>query len=243
MPKSKVIIDAVNAEIPLEQSLRQLCVLAHDVGNSELEHWAESELSGYSDNNQLPEYRVSESLNFTYTGINNYALRVTNVSLPISFLSKDTLDAVKKVHLTDGISYIEKLSQSETALQVDCSVLAGEVSKLSNGKVQCCVINQNISPAVCSNVVAEVVSRVIKAFMLLEDQYGSLDDLGITVKSKAATDASNSNINSVVLNLPVPNEECETAGSKIAWNIIIPIVTAIVGAVLGAGAIKLLGWG
>lgn len=33
MPKSKIIIEAVNDEAPIEKSLRRLQILAHDVHN------------------------------------------------------------------------------------------------------------------------------------------------------------------------------------------------------------------
>lgn len=69
MPKSKVIVDAVNGAVPLERTLRRLEVLAHDVGNEKLERWAECEIKGY-DVSEVPDYRIVSSLNFTYSGIN-----------------------------------------------------------------------------------------------------------------------------------------------------------------------------
>ena len=47
MPKSQIIIDAVNGDVSIEKSLKRLQVLAHDVHNEELERWAENELTGY----------------------------------------------------------------------------------------------------------------------------------------------------------------------------------------------------
>lgn len=58
LPKSKVITEAVDSVVPLEQTLRRLEVLAHDVGNDELERWAECELAAI----QMVKSQVTEFL-------------------------------------------------------------------------------------------------------------------------------------------------------------------------------------
>ena len=61
MPKSQIIIDAVEDLVPLDKSLTRLMVLAKDVKNQELEKWAKKELSGYKGQDELPLYRRSHS--------------------------------------------------------------------------------------------------------------------------------------------------------------------------------------
>ncbi|MEE3471598.1 MAG: hypothetical protein VZR24_13125 [Butyrivibrio hungatei] len=48
MPKSKIIKELVEGSESLEKSMTIMMVLAKDINNHEMEKWAESELSGYS---------------------------------------------------------------------------------------------------------------------------------------------------------------------------------------------------
>lgn len=242
MPKSKVIADAVNGVVTLEQSLRRLEVLAHDVGNDKLEHWAECELNGYGDE-EVPDYRIAASLNFTYSGFNNGAFKVTNVPLSISFFDEKTLDEFKDVPVKDGIAAVSRWIDKGPIIHIDRSFLAGEVDKRSEGRVTCTSIAQNIPVSFYEGVVAKVTTRVIRALMLLEDQYGCLDGLGIDVSSKKAATDNNTVINNAIFNnapINTGDKEEEKLGSKVAWKIVVPIITAVAGAVLGALALAWL---
>lgn len=74
---------------------------------------------------------------------------------------------------------------------------------------------------------------------MLEEQYGVLDDPGIVVESKRDALENNSSINNVVLNYPVGTlDKEEKLGSKVTWNVIVPIVSAVLGAVPSAVVVK-----
>lgn len=239
MPKSKVITDAANAAVPLEQTLRRLEILAHDVGNSELERWAECEIEGYGAGD-VPDYRIAKGLNFTYTGFNNGAFQVTNAPLPISFLREETLDSLKDVPFVEGISSIKKLSEGDSIVHVDRSYLAGEVLDCSDGGISCVSISQNFTTAFFKAVIDKVTTRAIKALMMLEDQYGCLDNLGIVVESEKAASENNAIINNNIFNNSsssanlTGSAEKERLGSKVTWMIAVPILTAVAGSLLTA---------
>lgn len=241
MPKSKVITDAANAAVPLEQTLRRLEILAHDVGNADLENWAECEIEGYGAEG-VPDYRIAKGLNFTYAGFNNGAFQVTNAPLPISFLREETLDNFKYVSFAEGISSIEKLSDGDSIVHVDRSYLAGEVLDCSDGGISCVSISQNFTTAFFKAVIDKVTTRAIKALMMLEDQYGCLDNLGIVVESEKAASENNAIINNNIFNNSsssanlTGSAEKERLGSKITWKIAAPILTAVAGSLLTAWA-------
>lgn len=244
MPKSKVIADAVNGAVPLERTLRRLEVLAHDVGNEKLERWAECEIEGY-DVSEVPDYRIASSLNFTYSGINGNC-RVSNASLSFTFFSEEILEDLKKVPFREGIATLTKLGNADSLVHVDRSYLAGEVSDKSKGVISCLSISQNFPPDYFKGVVGKATTRAIKALMMLEDQYGSLDDLGIEVDSNKAASDNNAVINNTIfnsapgnVNLPAPVEK-EGFGSKVAWNVVVPIITAVLGALASAIAMHFL---
>ncbi|MBF0935567.1 MAG: hypothetical protein HXK00_08030 [Abiotrophia defectiva] len=239
MPKSQIIIDAVNGDVPIDKSLKRLQVLAHDVYNKELEKWAENELTGYLDSSEVPEYRETKSLNIVYSGF-NLALQVNNVPLPIGYLDNDTLNEVVNVAIREDILSVQKFADTEPGGYRDLSFLAGEVLKKSGG-IQCVSIQQLVPSSAYGKILAEVNNRIIRALMMLEDQHGKLDKLGIKIgPSKAAQGNATINEN---LGLPVQIVKKESWTSKVAWNIVIPIITGVVGTVLGALATIHMGLG
>lgn len=239
MPKSQIIIDAVNGDVPIDKSLKRLQVLAHDVYNKELEKWAENELTGYLDSSEVPEYRETKSLNIVYSGF-NLALQVNNVPLPIGYLDNDTLNEVVNVAIREDILSVQKFADTEPGGYRDLSFLAGEVLKKSGG-IQCVSIQQLVPSSAYGKILAEVNSRIIRALMMLEDQHGKLDKLGIKIGPSKA-EQGNATINEN-LGLPVQIVKKESWTSKVAWNIVIPIITGVVGTVLGALATIHMGLG
>lgn len=239
MPKSQIIIDAVNGDVPIDKSLKRLQVLAHDVYNKELEKWAENELTGYLDSSEVPEYRETKSLNIVYSGF-NLALQVNNVPLPIGYLDNDTLNEVVNVAIREDILSVQKFADTKPGGYRDLSFLAGEVLKKSGG-IQCVSIQQLVPSSAYGKILAEVNNRIIRALMMLEDQHGKLDKLGIKIGPSKA-EQGNATINKN-LGLPVQIVKKESWTSKVAWNIVIPIITGVVGTVLGALATIHMGLG
>lgn len=239
MPKSKVITEAVDSTVPLEQTLRRLEVLAHDIGNKELEHWAECELAGYTDD-EVPSYRVFKGLNFSYSGVNNGAFKVNSAPLQVYFLSEKTLNSLKEVPFAESISSVERLAEGDSTVHLDRSYLTNEVFERSDGGITCISISQNVSPDFFKGIKGEVTTRAIKALMMLEDEYGCLDGLGSEIKFKRETAEKNTVINNTILNTRTPgtehsnSAEKEGLGSKVAWNVLVPIITAVAGALATA---------
>ena len=198
--------------------------------NEELERWAENELTGYLGTDDVPGYRRTKSLNITYSGF-NLLVQVNNVPLPVGCLSSDTLDEIADVPIREDILSVQKLSEADPGGYRDLSFLAGEVFNKSSG-IQCVSIRQLVPSSAYGKVLAEVNNRIIKALMMLEDQHGKLDKLGIKV-DVSKTAQGNAAINET-LGLPVQIAEKESWTSKVAWNIVVPIITGVVCTVLGA---------
>lgn len=57
MVKSKIIKEFVNEEISLEKTLRRLTVFANDLESQDFMDWVDKELSGYKEEDKLPDYR------------------------------------------------------------------------------------------------------------------------------------------------------------------------------------------
>lgn len=246
MPKSKIIKAIVDDEVSLVQSLTRLQVIAYDLKNKELEKWAGNELVGYSSEDDVPEYRHAKSINFTYSGINNMVHQVKNVPLDPGFLGMDVLEQIAEVHFTQSITAFEALLEGpEPSIHLDRSIFASKVDKNSNGRIQCFFIGQTIPKSFIQNACSEIKNRLLKSLLLLEEEFGCLDELDIDVGNQPSSkiERVNYKINSGVLHIQVdpPVQKEEPMGSKIAWNVIVPIITAVIGGLLVIIAQTLLG--
>ncbi|MEE0519102.1 AbiTii domain-containing protein [Slackia sp.] len=246
MPKSKIIQAIVDDDVDLVRSLTRLQVLAHDLRNKELEKWAENELVGYSSEDDVPEYRHAKSINFTYSGINNMVHQVENAPLDPGFLGEDVLNQIADVRFTQSLIAFEALlERSDSSILLDRSIFASVVDKNSNGGIQCFSIGQVIPKSFVQDALAEIKNRLLKSLLLLEEEFGCLDELGIDVAghSPSRIEHINYEINSGILHIQVdpPAQKEEPIGSKIAWNVVVPIITTLVGGLIGAAIQPFLG--
>lgn len=182
MAKSKIIKELVNEEISLSVALKRIIVLANDIGYVELKQWAEKELNGYNNDDEVPQYRHISSTSFTYDGIVGGRLSVRQTALNLNLLSTETVDKIIKCKVCDSITSVEKNAKiSKGELAIDRSYLAGEVFKNSGGYtgVQCTSITQNFAPSQFEAVVQAVSSKALEILMELDKEFGNLDNLDI----------------------------------------------------------------
>lgn len=244
MPKSQIIKDLAEDAVSLEKSLTRLSILAKDVKNNKLAEWAEKEIQGYEEEDDLPEYRKGVSLEFRYSGF-NLRTQVTNVPLPLNLLSENTKNQVSLITIYDGIGHVQNLTKSETTPQRDMTILAGEVTAATHGGIRCISISHYVPLAFLKKICTTVKNKMLTALLELEQKYGCLDNLGIDISGTKPIqiEANNADLNKAVFNISLPKakEKSEPWYSKVAWNIIIPIFTGVVGALLGAIAAKYFG--
>lgn len=116
MPKSKIIKELVEGSESLEKSMTIMLVLAKDINNHEMEKWAESELSGYSNTKDAPDYRKFGSALIRYSGING-GYKVDNSPLPINFLDSETYELVRNVTICEGLQTISEFASKGTGIR------------------------------------------------------------------------------------------------------------------------------
>lgn len=89
MAKSEIIKDIVKKNITLEDALLRLKIITSSLQNEDLNRWIDSELSGYSSEVDLPEYRKKVGYVIRYSGING-SFQVNNQVLPVTLVSSIT---------------------------------------------------------------------------------------------------------------------------------------------------------
>ena len=230
MPKSHIIIELIDDLVPLNKSLTRLLVLAKDVDNKALYSWASKELKGYDkDIDSLPDYRICQSVDFMYSGFNKN-VQVTKVPLPKSWFPEEILSKISTAYLYEGIKTIEELKNSERPSVINYTELAGYISEQSDGLISCTSIYGNVPKSALEKIIDSVKERALLALIEMEKKYGVLDELFIDISNekKSEIDYNNKELNRMVLNINVPNQMGkDSVPSKIAWNIIVPILTAV----------------
>lgn len=237
MSKSKIIKDIVNEEVSLSQSLTRLQVIAYALKNKSLEQWAENELTGYTDEESVPEYRHKHSINFNYSGINNMVHHVKNVNLNPSLLGTSVLEQTVEISFKQSVYALESFLQEEGySIYLDRSIYATEVEKNSNGAIQCMSIHQMVSKSDIQAILAEIKNRLLKSLLLLEREFGCLDELDIIIENEPSAKIKRINyeINDSILNIQEDFSENrkDSLSNKITWKVIIPICVTVIGSLL-----------
>lgn len=102
---------AIDTKTDLAGLLRKCKVLAVRLGSEEFKCWVDSELSGYSDKNELPEYRVLHvNSKGHFSGV--FGSGMNNADIPISCLPERFQEIMSVSQLTQSVASIESLVTS-----------------------------------------------------------------------------------------------------------------------------------
>lgn len=105
---------AIDSSIGLPTLLRKCKVLAARLGNDDFKRWIDSELSGYVDKNDLPEYRIlSVNSRGHFAGAFGSGLR--NADIPLLCLPEDFRESLGHSYLMDPIAAMESLVTNSTS--------------------------------------------------------------------------------------------------------------------------------
>lgn len=192
MAKSQIIKDLACNKVSLADAFYRLLVIAEDLDNETLLQWAEKEINGYSKMSELPQYRIINTPNIQYTGING-GYQVTNVPLNTTFLNSKTYERIKRSGVFPGVLEVEKMSQANDYLSRDLTYLSGEVYKNSGG-IQCISIRQVIDPTEYIDALSTIKTKLIRVLQKLEREYGLLDDLDVSIDNKTKQEQNEINV-------------------------------------------------
>ena len=179
MAKSQIIKNLVNDEINLETSLYRLLVISNDLNDPALTKWIESELNGYTDDANLPDYRRVRGLEIRYSGING-GFQITNQPLPLHYISKTYREEIVNYNIMHSIRVVEKTLVNDQTYEKDLTYLSGDVYN-NTGGIQCVNIVGRCNMLEVGNIYNEVKSKTLKILLTLEKEFGNLDDLDISI--------------------------------------------------------------
>lgn len=200
MAKSTIIKDFAGGKVSVEIALKQLKVLLAEFDKPEMLKWVNAELQGYDDTDVLPEYRVV--VGNLVGNFLNYYTKCTHISIPLkSDAPKELVEMCSQVRLYDSLSALRALTETdrEFGRQINASLLpyvqqfsAISMTALLNATVE-------FSQTQVKNVFSRVENAVLDVLLLLEKEFGNLDDLDIDLTSKSNYEIQNIASNIMIL--------------------------------------------
>lgn len=180
MAKSKIIKELANNEISLEVALNRLLIIASDIENDELAQWAENELNGYTNESELPTYRIIKNSRFIYSGING-RFKVENAPLPVAEMMGTKIDELT-FNVLDGVRALSELVVGNYEYGRDLTAMARTIHEQTG--IYCTSIKQIAPQNAIENIISAIKSKLLKVLIKLDKEYGCLDELDIDITQK-----------------------------------------------------------
>lgn len=192
MAKSKIIKDMANSVIDINTALKRAKVLFSELNNNELLYWVENELVGYKNYEDLPDYRKLEGDIFgTYlVGSINHYTRYTNASIPLGNMPEETKKVLLTAYMFDGVEALKNLAHQSTTKE-------GHLAKNINADLLDIINKYNKNPFIIiesarvnigshniTNIISIIENRLLDALLLLEKEFGCLDELDLSDSNK-----------------------------------------------------------
>lgn len=191
MAKSKIIKDIANGTIDTMTALKRAKILFAALENEELLAWVNHEISGYPVDAQLPDYRVERgTLKGSYfKGSMASHMKWNNVSIPLGKMPADLADDILKLQFHDGVNALKQLVETSDNGQLAKPIPADffpYIAKYNNDPYMNIVSARVVGSTHCvTNIFSVIENRLLDALLLLEKEFGILDDLDIDTSAKS----------------------------------------------------------
>ena len=192
MVKSKIIKELANRQVDLSTALLRTKLLLNDIGNQALMNWINYELSGYPKSCELPDYRVYQGIlkgNFTQPlGFGRFEQH-TNVSIPLFQMPEDQKEKLLSVYFFEGVDALKGLynysNQENPLLEKPISAENFPYIAKHSGYPDMRILKASV--IIDSNLALQVLSiienKLMDTLVLLEKEFGCLDDFDIDFSS------------------------------------------------------------
>lgn len=178
-------MDLVKGNKSISESLQELLVIATELNNEKLNRWIKNELNGYSNIEELPEYRKNLPIQIIYSGINGM-FHVKNQPLPRKAFGEYSKVIDDMNFVCNSVLELENVNGNN--MIKDLTLLAGDI--YANTGISCLSISMKFDNNLSYIILSNVKTRVLESLLLIEHQFGLLDDLYIG-KQEEVIDAIN----------------------------------------------------
>lgn len=181
MANSKIIKELANGTIDLNTSLKRAKIIFQKIGSIELNQWIKNEIEGYKNLEDVPSYRkVKGCLKGCYI---KDGLNCKNLLIPLDNVDEEIIkgltynSAGQSVYalqqaISAGQSFVRRLEPYE------CKWLSAKTGRI----IYEAEVETDTSEVM--NIIPVVENLLLETFLLLEKEFGVLDELDIDWGSK-----------------------------------------------------------
>lgn len=210
MAKSKIIKDLANDSAGITTALKRAKVLVSDLGNIDILRWLDYEISGYPDDADIPSYRKVRGIliGSYFKGSMASHMKWNNVSIPLGEMPDDTKELLLSVEFHEGIEALKKLVEKSQSVGTEISKTIpadcfATIARFNNDPYMIITSARvSVSEHILSNIFSIIENKLLDILMILEKEFGYLDELDIdtSVKSEEEIEAINNRIFVLVYN-------------------------------------------
>ena len=210
MAKSKIIKDLANGSVDTITALKRAKVLVSDLENIDILRWLDYEISGYPDDAVIPSYRKVHGIliGSYFKGSIASHMKWNNVSIPLGKMPDDIKELLLSVEFHEGIEALKKLAEKNQGAGTEISKTIpadcfATIAHFNNDPYMIITSARVIvSEHILSNIFSIIENKLLGILMILEKEFGCLDELDIdtSVKSEEEIETINNRILVLVYN-------------------------------------------
>lgn len=195
MARSTIIKDLANSAVDTMTALKRAKVLFAELENDYLLKWVSYEITGYPVDANLPDYRKVRGrlVGSYFKGSMASHMKWTNVSLTLGTMPDKIQEALLTVYFREGVGALRQLAESgkvdgQLGKAIDADFYP--VIATYNNDPYMCITSAKvlIGPQLIQDVFSTVESRLLDALIVLEKEFGNLDELDIDISVKTSTE-------------------------------------------------------
>jgi hypothetical protein len=176
----------------LSEALIKTKVLLYKIGHKELVVWVNKELNGYSDDDELPDYRIVHAQVLVYA--TNGAYDVNSHPVPMGHIDKKYRDMWERGRMPHSLAVVEKMISSSDGDTFQSPIPMEANGLLSKGLANGYIVQRawsEIPAAAISNIIMQVRSRLLDFILELSGELSDADTDEAVKEIAGKFDASN----------------------------------------------------
>lgn len=176
----------------LSEALIKTKILLHKIGHKELVIWVNKELNGYSESDELPDYRIIPAQ--VRVSAANGAYKVDSHPIPMSNIDKKFRDVWEEARITYSLAIIEKLVSSSTESMLQSQIPMEANGMISKGLSNSFIVQRawsEIPVASISNILMQVRSRLLDFVLELSSKFPNMESDKEVKEAAGKLDVSN----------------------------------------------------
>lgn len=169
--------DILDSKTNLSSILRKAKVLAYDLKNEEFKKWVDNELNGYSNENEIPDYRKSMAYNFGHF-IGSFGRQMKNAPIPTRNLPEPFKKFAEDLVFYNGVRALESLiedNSDKNSILWPADMVAIVSDKIYEDMV-CISAWKSISRSKVEQILDTVRNRLLNVVLELREKYPDINE-------------------------------------------------------------------